>query len=53
MREFLADVAKNFSAKHLMVPPTAGTLDTPELTGETLMRKVLDQPIACAVRIGG
>ncbi|WWD21035.1 hypothetical protein CI109_105516 [Kwoniella shandongensis] len=44
----------SFTAQHLLTPPTnnpSDPLGAPQLSGEALMRSLLDRPIACAVRI--
>ncbi|KAK8843440.1 hypothetical protein IAR55_007097 [Kwoniella newhampshirensis] len=43
-----------FTAQHLLTPPTTSPSDllgAPQLSGEGLIRSLLDRPIACAVRI--
>jgi len=43
-----------FTAQHLLTPPTKSNdpLQAPQLSGEALMKELIDRPVACAVRIG-
>ena len=43
-----------FTAQHLLTPPTKSDdpLQAPQLSGEALMKELIDRPVACAVRIG-
>lgn len=45
---------QTYTAQHLLTPPSpkVSPLGSPEMTGEALIRSLLDAPIACAVRIG-
>ncbi|KAK4683579.1 hypothetical protein P7C73_g6664, partial [Tremellales sp. Uapishka_1] len=42
----------SFTAEHLMIAPTPSSVGAPQLSGEVLMRNLIDGPLACAVKIG-